>query len=592
MSDLRPGDGAYQFVYLFRYFFSAYPVGSMAMLLAITVAALSEGVGIAALLPLIGLVIGVEGGSVLTEYVGHGFALFGLEPALGGLTLFIIVAIGLKSLLLLLAMSQVGYSAAHAAMHLRLMAVRSLLDARWRHFVDQRTGDLASAVSIEPERAAAAYVDACHMLATAFQLSIYVTLSVVISWQISATALVVGAFSIVALSRLVTWSRRAGQGRTHLQKAFMTRFLQGLDGMKPLKAMAREGSMKSLMEANIRGLNRVKRTMVISRAGLIEANEFIRGFAVVGGLYAFVTVGGEPADVLLVLAILCLRILQKTNHLQSAYQSAAANQPAFAFLRSTIAAAEGAREPGLGSKTPRLTEAISLRDVSFSYGRGNVLDRVSMTLPAGAIVAVVGPSGVGKTTVADLIIGLIRPLRGEVWIDDLPMHGIDIRAWRNMIGYVPQETFLFHDTVMANVTLGDPAISRTEVATALRRAEAWDFVMSLPNGMDSMVGERGTRLSGGQRQRIAIARALIRDPALLILDEATTALDPDTEASIIATIRRLADKFTVLAISHQPAMKDAAHLVYSLSDGAATLETDKLRMPNRGPQPLAAGQHD
>ena len=413
-----------------------------------------------------------------------------------------------------------------------------------------------------------------------------------ISWQLSAIALVVGAFSIVALSRLVTWSRRAGQGQTHLQKAFMTRFLQGLDGMKPLKAMAREGSMKPLMEANIRGLNRVKRTMVISRAGLIEGNEFIRGFAVAGGLYAFVTVGSEPADVLLVLAILYLRILQKTNHLQSEYQSAATNQPAFAFLRSTIAAAEGAREPGLGSKTPRLAEAISLRDVSFSYGRGNVLDRVSMTLPAGAFVAVVGSSGVGKTTVADLIIGLIRPQRGEVWIDDLPMHDIDIRAWRNMIGYVPQETFLFHDTVMANVTLGDPAISRTEVATALRRAEAWEFVMSLPNGMDSMVGERGTRLSGGQRQRIAIARALIRDPALLILDEATTALDPDTEASIIATVRRLADKVTVLAISHQPAMKDAAHLVYGLSDGAATLETDKLRMPDRGPQPLAAGQHD
>ena len=592
MSDLKRGDGAYQLVQLFGYFFAAYPVRSVAMLLAITAAALAEGVGIAALLPLIGLVIGVEGGGALTDYVARGFALFALEPALGGLTLFIIVAIGLKSLLLLLAMSQVGYSAAHAAMHLRLTAVQSLLDARWRHFVDQRAGDLASAVSIEPERAATAYVDVCRMLATSIQLLIYAALSVAISWRVSVSALVVGALAIVALGRLITWSRRAGQGQTNLQKAFMTRFLQGLDGMKPLKAMAREGSMKPLMEADIRGLNRVKRTMVISRAGLVEANEFIRGFAVVGGLYVFVTIWAGPPDGLLVLAVLCIRILQKVGHLQSEYQSAATNQPAFAFLQSTIAAAERAREPGLGSKAPSLSEAISLRDVSFSYGRGNVLDCVSMSLPAGAFVAIVGSSGVGKTTVADLIIGLIRPLRGEVWIDNLPMHDIDIRAWRNMIGYVPQETFLFHDTVMANVTLGDPAISRAEVETALRRAEAWEFVAALAEGMDSMVGERGARLSGGQRQRIAIARALIRDPTLLILDEATTALDPDTEASIIATIRRLADNVTVLAISHQPAMRDAAQLVYSLSGAAATLETDELQMPERGLRPLAAGQHD
>ena len=138
-----------------------------------------------------------------------------------------------------------------------------------------------------------------------------------------------------------------------------------------------------------------------------------------------------------------------------------------------------------------------------------------------------------------------------------------------MIGYVPQETFLFHDTVMANVTLGEPGIARADVETALRRAEAWAFVAALPDGMDTVVGERGARLSGGQRQRVAIARALVRDPALLILDEATTALDPETEAGIVATVRRLTGRLTVLSISHQPAMQDAASVVYQLDEGAA-----------------------
>ena len=573
---------------LFRYFFAAYPVRSTLILLAITAAALAEGVGIAVLLPLIGLLIDAEGaGGTLTLYVEQVFALVGLELSLGGLLVLIVVAVVLKALLMLLAMAQVGYTAAHVAMDLRLAFIRALLQARWTHFVDRRAGDMASAVSIEPTRAANAYVAACRSLSGAIQLLIYLTLSVAISWEVSLVALAVGAVGMVALSRLVAMSRRAGQNQTEHQKSFMTRLLQGLDGMKPLKAMAREGSIGPLIEGDIRGLNHAQRTIVVTREALKESHEIIRAVAVAGGLYVFVAVWGQPVEGLLVLVLLFMRTLQKVSLLQSHYQSAAINQPAFAFLRSTIATAEGAREPGQGGTVPRLASAIALREVSFSYGRGNVLENVSMTLPAGSFIAVVGSSGAGKTTVADLIIGLLRPQRGEVWIDDLPMRDIDVKAWRSMIGYVPQETFLFHDTVMANVTLGDSGISRADVETALRRAEAWEFVAALPDGMDAVVGERGARLSGGQRQRVAIARALIRNPALLILDEATTALDPETEAGIVATVRRLAGKVTVLSISHQPAMRQAAHIVYRLDKGRA----ERDGAADNRPEMLAAGAH-
>ena len=580
-------DDARQSVRLFRYFFAAYPVRSSLVLVALTAAALAEGAGIAALLPLISLVIDADvSGDTLALYVERVFALTGSAPSLGGLLVLIVVAISLKALLMLLAMAQVGYSAAHVAMDLRLAFIRALLRARWAHFVDQRAGDLASAVSIEPTRAANAYVSACRVLSAVIQLVIYLALSVAISWEVSLVVLVVGAVGLVALSRLVGIARRAGRNQTELQKSFMTRVLQGLDGMKPLKAMAREGSLGPLIEADTRGLNRAQRTIVVSREALYESHEVIRAFAVAGGLYVFVTIWGQPVDGLLVLALLFVRTLQKVSLLQSHYQVTAANQPAFSFLRTTTRDAEQAQEPSLGSKEPRLASAISLRDVSFSYGRGSVLEGVSMTLPAGAFIAVVGSSGVGKTTVADLIIGLLRPQHGEVWIDDLPMRDVDATAWRGMIGYVPQETFLFHDSVMTNVTLGDGGVSRADVETALRRAEAWDFVAALPEGMDSIVGERGARLSGGQRQRIAIARALIRDPALLILDEATTALDPETETDIVATVGRLAGKVTVLSISHQPAMRQAADMVYRLDKGRAVLE-----VANERPGMPAASAH-
>ncbi len=570
---MRIGDGLRQSVGLFRHFLAAYPGRSALMLLALTTAALAEGVGVAALLPVIGLAIGSEGaGGVLTVHAERLFALLGLNLSLGALLALVVAAIALKSLLTLLAMAQVGYSAAHVAADLRLALVRALMEARWTHFVDRRAGELASAADAEPTRAANAYVASCRVLSGGIQLLVYLALSVAISWRVLAAALVVGALGVAVSGRLVAVSRRAGQNQTGLRRSFMVRLLQALDGMKTLKAMALEENARPLIEGDVSGLNKALRTVVVSREALAESYEILRVFAVAGGLYAFVAVWSQPVEGLLVLALLFVRALQKAGQLQGFYQAVAADQPAFAFVRSEIAAAEAEREPGLGRETPRLASAISLGDVSFSYGRETVLDGVSMTLPVGSFIAVVGSSGAGKTTVADLVIGLLRPQSGEVWIDGLPMRDIDMKAWRGMVGYVPQETFLFHDTVVANVALGEPGMSRARVETALRRAEAWDFVAALPDGMDTAVGERGARLSGGQRQRIAIARALARDPALLILDEATTALDPETEAGIVATVRRLAGEITVLSISHQPAMREAADVVYRLDRGRAVLD--------------------
>lgn len=562
-----------EFVRLFRHFWAANPGRSSLIVLAITAAALMEGLGIAALLPLISLAIDPDGaGSALGFYVMQAFALAGLKASIGGLLTLIVLVLAFKSLLMMLAMAQVGYSVEHIAMSQRLTLIRGLLDARWRHFVDQQAGHLASAVSIEPTRTAEAYRSSCIVLANVFQVLIYSGLSLAISWEVSVAALVAGATGMALLNQLVAMGRRAGLEQTERQKSLMTRLLQGLDGMKPLKAMAREGNLEPLLEADVRGLARARRVVIVSRTALQESHELLRALAVAGGLYFFLTIWDQPVDALLVLALIFARTLQKVSQIQANYQYAAIQQPAFAFLRSTIAAADQARESDLSGKPPRFDSAISLRDVSYSYGRENVLDRVSMVLPAGKFVAVVGPSGAGKTTVADLIIGLLRPQRGDVWIDDAPMRDIDVKAWRKMIGYVPQETLLFHDTIRANLTLGDPGISPVRVERALRQAEAWDFVAALPEGMDSVVGERGGRLSGGQRQRIAIARALICDPALLIFDEATTALDPDTEAGIISTVRQLTDKLTVLSISHQPAMKEAADVVYRLDNGRVSLE--------------------
>ena len=192
------------------------------------------------------------------------------------------------------------------------------------------------------------------------------------------------------------------------------------------------------------------------------------------------------------------------------------------------------------------------------------------------IISIVGNSDSGKTTLIDLITGLLQPRSGTILIDDTPVSELDIKAWRQMIGYVPQETQLLHDTVLHNVTLDDPGLCNADAERALKDAGAWEFVAALPEGMDSIVGERGEKLSGGQRQRIMIARALVHHPKLLILDEATSALDPGSEAAIRQTIQQLRGKLTLLAISHQTALIDAADRVYRLENGRAIMANHAL----------------
>ena len=251
-------------------------------------------------------------------------------------------------------------------------------------------------------------------------------------------------------------------------------------------------------------------------------------------------------------------------------------ESAFWSLKDKTQAAQQAQESLTGTYEPALTRSIRLENVSFGYDESLILENVSIRFPVGSFTAIVGPSGVGKTTVVDLVTGLLRPRQGQIYIDDVPLEKIDLKKWRRMIGYVPQETLLLHDSILMNVALGDKDLTAKDVEDALQAAGAWEFVSNLPQGIHTVVGERGHKLSGGQRQRIAIARALVHKPKLLILDEATTALDPENEAAICETLRKLSGKITILAISHQPALMKVADQAYRLQNKTVVAIEDPL----------------
>jgi ATP-binding cassette subfamily C protein len=557
-----------------------YPGRSALTLLSLLFAGAADGLSLLLLLPLLNLATsdsaqvsgnGLSGiGHTLTEALSA----IGVTPTVGALLVVILVCLSLKAVFLILANVQVGYTVAHVATDLRLSLLRSLLAARWEFYVRQPVGGLTNAIGTEAIRASQAYFQGVKTLVVFIQAIVYAGVAFFVTWKGALLSLAMGGIILYGLRWLVRMAHHAGTRQTQLLKSLLTRLADSLQSVKPLKAMAREGLVGSLLGSENKRLNRALRRDVASTEALSEAQDFTIALIMVCGLYVALIQWKLPFNAVIVMVLVLARSLASLGKTQRQYQRMRSYESAFWSLQAVIEEASRARETNPGGISPRLEKSVSLNNVNFGYGEIFVLSNASLTIPAGSFTAIMGPSGAGKTTIADLIIGLLRQQQGEILIDNVPLEQVDLRQWRRMIGYVPQESFLLHETVLWNVTLGDPEVNEADVEAALRAAGAWEFVAELPQQIHSSVAERGTALSGGQRQRIAIARALARRPKLLILDEVTSSLDPQTEAAICRTLQELRGRLTILAISHQPAVVEAADRIYRIQNGEVMLVRD------------------
>jgi ATP-binding cassette, subfamily C, bacterial len=548
-----------------------YPSRTAIMLVCLILAAMAEGIGLSSMLPLLGMVTGSKGEPTgLERTLRSTLASAGIEPTLGVLLVLIVLGSVLKASLMLLAQRQVGYTVAHVATDLRLALLRSLLQARWLYYIRQPVGMLSNAFATEASRASEAYLYGTTLISQIIQTTLYVAIAAAVSWQTTVVASFVGIATVGLLSGLVRRTKRAGVRQTDLMRTLIARMTDVLFAVKPLKAMGREPLVAPLLEQETQSLNRSLQKQVMSKEAVRALQEPLLVMSLTGGLYAATTFWNLAVDDVIMLALVFARALYSLQKSQKQYQAMAACESAFWSLQKTIEVSEREKEPVVGTREPHFTTGIRVSDVDFAYDERPILASADLFIPAGQVTAIVGPSGAGKTTIADLALGLVRPQRGEVFLDDVALADIDVAKWRRRVGYVPQEMLLLHEDVLTNVTLGDPALSRDDVEEALNAAGASEFVRELPQGLDTPLGERGARLSGGQRQRIAIARALVHRPSLLILDEATAALDPVSEAGIYETVRSLRGRTTILAISHQPRLLEVADRVYRLSAGRIT----------------------
>ena len=563
-------------------FFRAYRWQTVVMLVALLLSGIAEGIGLSALLPLLNIALGSDATSMLpgapavdqNEFertVLDILGSVGIAPTLGNMLLIILAGVTFKSLFLLVAQRQVGYTAAQVGTDLRLQMLRAVLRSKWEYFLHQPVGKLTNALATEAQRSSAAFVNGATAITFLIQALIYGSIAFALSWRASLTAIVAGVVVIGLSHFLVRITRRAGKRQTRLMTSLMANLTDTLQSVKPLKAMAREHLADQVLAHDTNRLNKALRRQVLSGAVLDSAQELMFTGFICLGVYVAMEKFTMDLPMVMVLVVALGRAFSFFGKVQKQYQKLAQGESAYWALMDSIKAANDAEENLDGGVTPQFEHSIIFENVSFDYDRHPVFNNLSLHVDAGSLTTLVGPSGSGKTTIIDLTIGLLQPQRGRVLLDGVPLQDINIKQWRSMIGYVPQDTVLLHDSVIHNVTLGDPELSVDDAQQALRAAGAWDFVSRLSHGLDTIVGERGGKLSGGQRQRIVIARALINQPRLLILDEATSALDTESEEAVRQTMEALKGQLTILAISHNRAMVQAADHVYQLSSAGALL---------------------
>lgn len=476
-----------------------------------------------------------------------------------------VVLILLKSVISVALLTFSANSVMVIAQKVRLRLARNILFVRWPYLVHARVGTLTNLVSSEAGALGEMFHSLANLIAMAFQIVVYLVLAFYISWPVALFALALGLLMFSWFSVVMRLKTRSAREQAQSVNRIAGSFSDILTGIRPMRGMGRVNRLVEVFTNDSRILNKSLRLKLIGSDLAAEIFEPVAAIAIAGWFYAVVSLWQLEFHNLLVIGLILIRVITVLFNIYRLFFRVTGDRQRYATILKVIDETEGQREIHAGKKTPGPQSSIVIQNVSFSYGPRLVLEDVSIALPRGSITAVVGASGVGKSTLVDLVLGLQQPTRGTILVDgECLFKTIDMQAWRSGIGYVPQEQFLFNDTIRNNVTLGDQNISANDVIAALHAAEAWDFTVAFPQGCETIVGERGSVLSGGQRQRICIARALVHRPSLLILDEATTALDPETERIVCRNIVALAreTKITTVVISHQTNWIELADQVF------------------------------
>ena len=555
------------------YFATIWSVAGGRLLAGVGLTALSgltEGLSLVILIPLVAIAM-PGGGSVLSDLPLVGETLARWSPDLVTLLMIFIALVVAQALLSRAKALFNQRTIQDVSAQLRTRLFESISYARWEALHNRRSSALNHALTHDIDNVMGSIGSVLAIVQACLMLAIYLVLALLISWPMALFAFVIGGALFLALYPLRRRANRHGKRLIAMYQDQNATVLEFIGSIRLAKLFAAEDRQVREYSGNV---GRIRGAVLDFAALSTWGGVFFQiGAALVAALFVYLAIEVFALDFarLATLLVVFARIAPRFSAIQENVQTFLTEAPAFANYRRNADHFEAHREePALsGATAPSLRESIGLSGVGMTYSGAETpsLRDVTLEIPKGQIVAMIGPSGSGKSTLADIMAGLFAPTAGIMTIDGVAIDAANRRAWRSTVASVPQESQLLHTTLASNLRLGNAHATDAEIWDALERANIAELVRALPDGLETVAGDRGTRFSGGERQRFALARALLRKPQLLILDEATSALDWENQRMIVAAITALRGELTILTIAHRPSLVSFADHVVALENG-------------------------
>lgn len=453
---------------------------------------------------------------------------------------------------------------------LRLKVYDAVIDADWEVLTSQKHDDLLNSFTNETRKISSAMtifpVLVSIVITTVTQVSIAFALNV----TLTAIIISAGSFFFFAFKRFFYIARKNGERLRLANKTYLGEIRMQLNSIKEIKSYGVEESHKDMLhdvldeyeEANVR------RTKMSSLPTLLFSMSSTVLIAVI--FYtANIIMQVEMIELVLIVYIFA-RIWPIFSKLHNQIQTLNNALPSFDNVDKTLKILDlKHKEHGFIGGHIDLKSEITFKGVTFSYlsSKETILSNTSFSIRANTITALNGKSGVGKSTIVNLLMGLLKPNEGMIIVDDTQLNNENIRIWRKSVGYMPQDPIILNKSIRENITRFNPDATDADIYNALKKSQAIGFIDKLPDGLDTLMGNKGMRLSGGEKQRIALARALVKNPSVIILDEATSALDNDNERNIQETIQSLKDSVTIVIIAHRKSTIESADTIINVKNG-------------------------
>ena len=528
--------------------------------------AILEGIGINAAVPLLSFLLDGQSTPLdgITQIIKGFFAMLGLPFTFRFLLGFIVVLFLTRAVALAVFGYLRGWIIADFLYHETGAIMSKLFAASWPFLLQQKLGVVHSTMIRDLQRTSTLLGSVSQAIQSFTGFFIYLLVALNISPIMTLFTLIGGGVLLLVVRPFLSRTRRAGEEMSGTEKLLSQFITEHTMGMKSLKA---SGLQVRAMEAGDRLLALLRRLQI--RLALVSSlsGSLFQPFTILFIIGMFAVTYQLPGFNL-VSFIATLYLIQKIfTYLESGQSALHIISELVPYAQQTITfkheLSVNKEEKQPGQKPFVFNDAIAFSGVSLAYQAGEkTLSNLTFAIPAGKTTALIGPSGGGKTSVADLMLRLFEPTEGSITLDGVPAKEILLTEWRNAIGYVSQDIFLFNGTIEDNIRFYRPELTQEGIEEAARQANIYDFIMSLPEGFKTSTGDRGVMLSGGQRQRVVLARALVGKPKVLVLDEATSALDQESESLIQASIKNLHGKVTVFVIAHRlSTVENADHII-------------------------------